>query len=81
VKDFLDDNYIKLHPHPPNSSDLNPIELIWAKLKSDVEKIKPSTKQGLHDTIFASWEALSPEVIKFSIDHLVGYIPSVAAIN
>jgi len=29
VKDFLDDNYIKLHPHPPNSSDLNPIELIW----------------------------------------------------
>jgi len=41
----MENNNIALMSHPPNSPDLNPIELVWAILKKRVEEKNPKTAQ------------------------------------
>jgi transposase len=36
---------------PPNSPDLNPIEMIWAIMKPRVKKLVPQTKAELEEII------------------------------
>jgi hypothetical protein len=40
--------------HPPQSPDLNPIELVWSRLKNLVEKKRPQTKTQLRNAIIES---------------------------
>ena len=42
VKNLLLDNGMELHEHPPNSPDLNPIEMLWGYMKDQVESKSPS---------------------------------------
>lgn len=44
--------------HPPQSPDLNPIELVWAKLKNMVEARRPQDKNELKEAIRECWDAI-----------------------
>jgi len=69
-------NYIKRYltkrilPHPPQSPDLNPIELIWAQMKAKVERRKPQTKQQLKEAIQESWNSIKKNDVRKCIDDL-----------
>lgn len=60
----------KILPHPPQSPDLNPIELIWAQMKTLVEKKKPRSKAQLSQAIIDSWDQISIETIRKCIDNI-----------
>jgi len=55
VTDFLKTKNIKLLEWPGNSSDLNPIENFWTKLKNRVPEKHPSSLPSLIKTIKSSW--------------------------
>jgi len=57
-------------PHPPQSPDLNPIELIWAQMKRLVEKKNPKNRAELLAAIIDSWNRISREDIRKVIDNL-----------
>lgn len=59
-----------LFPHPPQSPDLNPIELIWAKMKRLVQTYDPKNKRELVDAIMKSWEKIGKRFIIRCIRHL-----------
>jgi transposase len=48
---------------PPNSPDLNPIEMIWAIMKSRVKKAAPHTKTELEEVIAKLWDELETRVL------------------
>jgi transposase len=48
---------------PPNSPDLNPIEMVWAIMKLRVKKLAPKTKEELMDVINTVWNELNQEML------------------
>lgn len=67
IKEYLADD---LHPHPAQSPDLNPIELIWAQMKVKVEANRPETKQELRVAIESAWRSVTIQQIRDCIDGL-----------
>ncbi|KAL4500792.1 hypothetical protein ABPG72_020026 [Tetrahymena utriculariae] len=53
---FLKANQIQKLSHPPNSPDLNPIELAWSLIKREVEKQQPKNQESLRQSILSSWD-------------------------
>lgn len=49
---------------PPYSSDLNPIELAWSKMKSYIRKKKPRTTEELFTVLKESLDYITKEDIK-----------------
>jgi hypothetical protein len=49
--DYLQSIYLVLPGWPPNSPDLDPIEMIWALLKVRVKAHHPQTKEELQELI------------------------------
>jgi transposase len=45
---------------PPYSPDLNPIEMMWSKIKAQLRKTKARTKQLLEDAIAEAFDLVSP---------------------
>ena len=65
VKDWIKTTFsCELLPHPPQSPDLNPIELIWAMMKVQVEAKRPRNKSQLKDAIEKSWKSITIAQIK-----------------
>ena len=60
----------RILPHPAQSPDLNPIELIWAQMKRRVEEKRPQSKGDLLRAILNSWESISVQDIRKCIDNL-----------
>jgi transposase len=56
--------------HPAQSPDLNPIELVWARLKSLVEAKFPTNKDELKRAIVECWEAIDLDFIRRCIEGL-----------
>ena len=48
---------------PPYSPDLNPIELMWAWLKSYLRKVKARTRKKLEDAISCALDSLESEFV------------------
>ena len=49
---FLKDNNINYWPTPPESPDMNPIEMLWHELKNHLRsRVKPKNKEELVDGI------------------------------
>ena len=75
TKQFMQDNNINWWPTPPESPDLNPIELLWNELKDKCSMAR--TKNELIDRIHAFWETITPEKCQRYIGHLPKVLPIV----
>ena len=56
--------------HPPQSPDLNPIELVWGRLKNMVEARRPRDKNELKNAILECWEEIPMSFIRSCIGGL-----------
>lgn len=80
-------NYIKrwltkrLLPHPPQSPDLNPIELVWAQMKKMVEKKRPQSRNELLRAIQSSWTEISLEYIRKCINNISNKMEKIIECN
>ena len=70
---FLEENGINWWRTPPESPDLNPIDILWHELKFYLEsKVKPRNKQELVDGIKVFWaERVTEEKCAKYIDHVL----------
>ena len=55
VTRFLGDHGIEVLPWPGNSPDMNPIENLWAILKSQMKKKTITNKQQLIEELISAW--------------------------
>lgn len=69
----LDECGIKYLFLPPYSPDFNPIELLWAFVKSTLKKLKARTHEKLESAINFALDSVSPEYIGNWFKHC-GYI-------
>lgn len=71
VKEYIQKNLgAELIPHPPQSPDMNPIELIWAFMKTKVESSRPRNKQQLLNSVQKAWRQVTLGLIRKCIDSL-----------
>lgn len=76
AKDFIKENNINWFPTPPESPDLNPIELIWHELKHNLRTyVKPKNAEELHGGILAFWKGLTADRLKKYVKHLQKVMP------
>ena len=82
ARKFYEENGIMWWPTPPESPDLNPIEMLWHELKEYIRRVvKPKTKKQLVDGIKAFWETVTAEKCQRYIRHLRKVIPDVIQNN
>ena len=60
----------RVKDHPPQSPDLNPIELVWGRLKNMVEARRPRDKNELKKAILECWEEIPMSYIRSCIGGL-----------
>jgi hypothetical protein len=72
TSEFLAEGCLVLPGWPPNSPDLNPIEMVWEIVKARVEKLRPQTIQDRAGIIQEVWSSLDQEMI----DRLVHHFPN-----
>ncbi|RCN25850.1 hypothetical protein ANCCAN_28435 [Ancylostoma caninum] len=54
---------VKVMDWPPESPDLNPIELVWGNMKNNIRKNKNvRTLDELRDEVIKYWKSLTPEI-------------------
>ena len=64
TEEWLDDQHVCVIPGwPPNSPDLNPIEMVWAVMKIQLRKQQVETEEEFNKTLCDVWEALQEEAI------------------
>ena len=76
VLDTLKECGIKYLFIPPYSPDFNPIELMWAYIKSILKKLKARTYEKLLDAIKDALDSVNPEFIANWFKHC-GYIVNI----
>lgn len=66
-KEYLDklsaEGMLNVMVWPPQSPDLNPIELLWDELDRNVRKICPTSSKHLWDIIQSEWNKISGETL------------------
>ena len=79
--DFLEEQGVNWWHTPPESPDLNPIEMVWNELKRFIEKeVKPFTKEELVQGIKQFWGTrMTPTKCQKYIGHIHKVIPKVIA--
>ena len=82
VSDFFEDNGVVWWPTPPESPDLNPIELIWGSLKQYLRNtFKPNSLDELKQGIQQFWNSLTPTVCQKYISHINKVIPKIVEVK
>ena len=79
AKSFFEKEAVNWWKIPPESPDLNPIELVWHELKHHLRTVvKPRTKEALIDGITQFWaQAMTVEKCKRYINHVKKVLPIV----
>ena len=75
TKVFMQDNNINWWPTPPESPDMNPIELVWKELKDFAEVAR--TRDELVERIMTFWDSMTPQKCERYINHLQKVLPKV----
>lgn len=70
TKNWLEQNIKEVLEHPPQSPDLNPIEIIWAIMKKQIEKENYKNLTELKLSIKAAWDKIDTETVTKCIDHI-----------
>ncbi|KAL4494413.1 hypothetical protein ABPG72_019823 [Tetrahymena utriculariae] len=81
TQSFLKENNIATLQHPPNSPDLNPIELVWSILKRLVEKSQPKNEESLSSCIVSCWDSIPQSQIQSCIEHFQRRVDQVFSLN
>ena len=82
TKTFMENHNINWWETPASSSDLNPIKMLWAEMKSFLRrKIKPSTKAELINGIKTFWRSVDVGKCNIYIDHISKVLPIVVERN
>ena len=87
---FLDENQINYYGfggnpinyecgYPPNSPDMNPIELIFGILEEGVSKRHPQTISELKEIVEEEWEKITIETIRKCFKRLQKVMPYVSS--
>ena len=73
-KEFLnkleDENKLELMIWPPQSPDLNPIELLWDELDRYVRKQSPGSKEHLWELFQEEWQKISSQTLEKLISRM-----------
>jgi len=77
ARKWLDEHNIKCLDWPANSSDLNPIENVWALLKDRVANRRPGNLDELESIIRQEWNALSRDYAVRLISSMPGRLKQV----
>ncbi len=80
---FFDEVGIVTTDWPPESPDLNCIELVWHQMKTYLRKtVKPRNKQELEDGIRVFWKTfMTPQLCRKYVCHVSTILPIVLAQN
>jgi len=82
IEDFFGVSDVYWWATPPESPDLNPIELIWGSSKQYLRNIyKPRNLEQLKSGIERFWLTLTPEVCRQYISHLNKVIPKIIEVG
>ena len=82
IETFLKERGVNWWYTPPESPDLNPIELVWGSLKQFLRNnFKPKNLEELTAGIEQFWLTLTPEVCAKYISHLKKVIPKTASVG
>jgi hypothetical protein len=78
TKIFMEENCITHWESPAQSPDLNPIELVWYKLKHYCSTQKIKTKEELVNAITEFWETwLTIDQCQKYVNHALNVVPHV----
>ena len=78
IEHFLENKGVNWWYTPPESPDLNPVELVWGSLKQYLRNFaKPKNLQELKEGIKQFWHTLTPEVCRKYISHVKKVIPKI----
>jgi len=82
IEDFFEEKKVNWWYTPPESPDLNPIELVWGSMKQYLRsQYKPKNLDELKAGIEKFWHSLTPEVCQKYISHLRKVIPKVIEVQ
>lgn len=80
-KNFLngkqEDNILKIMDWPPQSPDLNPIELLWDELDRRVRKVCPTSKTNLWNIIQDQWTNMPHMILEKLIERMPRVVKAV----
>ncbi|KAJ3424992.1 transposable element-related [Anaeramoeba flamelloides] len=62
--DYLQYRCNVLSPWPPNSPDLNPIEILWSIMDKRLKNVQPSNEEEFILEIIRVWEGITWEIIE-----------------
>jgi len=78
IEKFFEEKGVNWWYSPPESPDLNPIELVWGSMKQYLRThYKPKNLDELKAGIERFWLTLTPQVCQKYISHLRKVIPKV----
>ena len=67
---FFEENNIRLLKWAPQSPDLNPIEHIWAFIKTQLRKYNIKNKDELKEKILEIWESIPLNMVQKYIGNM-----------
>ena len=83
VMEYFAQKGISVLNWPPQSPDLNPIELIWAIIKEKLysENSFPNTKDELITRVFKIWNEISEKTLERLCNGVIHRLRAVVAVN
>ena len=82
AQNYFTDKKINWWRSPPESPDLNPIELVWGSMKTFLrDRVKPSNQAELIKGIHKFWKTMTPELCTRYINHIQKVMPVVVTLE
>ena len=65
-----EEGVLEIMDWPPQSPDINPIELLWEELDRQVKNMRATNEQQLFDNLKMAWENLATEKLQKLVERL-----------